>query len=160
MTERLKARALSADAFAPFGEIIEPGASPDKMINDGRCGRLNDLAALDFADGRAGISLFNSELITLPYEFDLLERHPDGSQAFLPTGAARSLVIVASDEGGRPVDICAFLSEPGQGYNLRRGVWHGVLAPLDHGVFFVIDRIGAGDNLELHMLDSPMRVEA
>jgi len=83
---------LTAEAFAPFGEVLEVAGAPDKIINQGQCGRHHDLAALDFADGRAGISLFNAEPRSLPYTFDLLERHPDGSQAFIPldrTGSFR-----------------------------------------------------------------------
>lgn len=152
----MKAQPLTAASFAPFGDVIDTSGAPDLMINDGRCGRFHDRAQLDFGGGRAGISLFQSETVTLPYTLTLLERHPLGSQAFLPTGAARLLIAVAEDAGGEPGPVHAFLSAPGQAVNLHRGIWHGVLAPLDHGVVFVVDRIGDGDNLELFDLPAPI----
>ena len=52
---------LTQDAFAAFGDIITLKDSPDKLINQGLCGRHHDLAALDFGpDGSAGISLFDA----------------------------------------------------------------------------------------------------
>lgn len=148
---RLVLAPLDAAAFAPFGEVIEARGAPARLINEGRCGRHHDLAALDFADGRAGISLFDSEAVRLPYAFDLVERHPLGSQAFLPMSGAPFLVIVAPDEGGLPGVPRAFLSDGRQGVNYRAGVWHGVLTPLgERALFAVVDRIGDGANLEEH----------
>jgi len=142
---------LTAEAFAPFGEVLEVAGAPDKIINQGQCGRHHDLAALDFADGRAGISLFNAEARSLPLTLDMMERHPLGSQAFLPMTAAPFLVVVAADAGGAPDTPRAFLTAPGQGVNYRRNMWHGVLTPLTApGLFAVIDRIGDGDNLQEH----------
>jgi ureidoglycolate lyase len=158
---RIRAEALTAAAFAPFGEVLEAKGAPDRLINRGRCGRWHDRARLDFGpEGRAGISLFLSEPVALPYALDLVERHPEGSQAFLPMTAAPFLVIVAPDAGGVPGPPRAFLTDGRQGVNLRRGVWHGVLAPLAApGLFAVVDRIGPGANLEEHALDPPWIVE-
>lgn len=151
MTEVVKTRPLTAEAFAPFGDVLETSGTPDRLINGGLCGRWHDRAALDFSDGRAGISLFLAEPRRLPMRLDLVERHPEGSQAFLPMTQAPFLVIVAPDAGGRPGQPLAFLSAPGQGVNYHRGVWHGVLCPLSApGLFAVIDRIGPGANLEEH----------
>ena len=48
---------LTQDAFAPFGDILALKSAPDKLINQGLCGRHHDLALMDFgADGRTGIS--------------------------------------------------------------------------------------------------------
>ena len=127
------------------------------MINAGLCGRHHDLAALDFGpDGRAGISIFNAQARSLPYTLNLIERHPEGSQAFIPMTGAPFLVIVAPDDGGRPGTPRAFLTAPYQGINLHRGVWHGVLTPLaEPGLFAVVDRIGASANLDEFMIDPP-----
>ena len=156
MSRELRAVSLTAEAFAPFGDVLDCSGPPDKMINAGLCGRYHDRAILDFGDGRAGISLFQAELRALPYEFDLVERHPDGSQAFIPMSPDPFLVIVAPDAGGLPGDPLAFLTAPGQGINFHRGTWHGVLAPLSGpGLFAVVDRIGDGSNLEEHVFDAP-----
>jgi ureidoglycolate lyase len=150
---------LTARAFAPFGEVLEATGTPDKIINQGLCGRFHDLAALDIVDGRAGISLFKSEVRRLPHELEMVERHPMGSQAFLPMTQDPFLVIVAPDEGGRPGRPLAFRTAPGQGINLARNTWHGVLTPLvPPGLFAVVDRIGEGDNLEEHWFDQSWTV--
>ncbi|GAA6175626.1 ureidoglycolate lyase [Sulfitobacter pacificus] len=150
MSREIKVVPLSAAAFAPFGDVLDASGTPDKMINAGLCGRHHDRAALDFGpDGRAGISIFNAEPRSLPYELTLLERHPEGSQAFLPMTENPFLVIVAPDENGTPGRPRAFMTAPHQGVNFHRGVWHGVLTPLSApGLFTVVDRIGKTANLE------------
>ena len=156
---RLRVRPLTREAFAPWGDVLEATGAPDRRINAGRCARYHDRARLDFAR-RGGISVFRSQLVTLPYEVALLERHPRGSQAFLPMSPSRFLVIVADAQGEAPAAPRAFLAGPGQGVNLRRDVWHGVLAPLDgEGLFAVIDECGDGDNLVEWRPPQPWRVE-
>lgn len=144
---------LTAAAFAPWGEVLDTQGEPDRIINEGRCGRWHDRARLD-AD-RLGLSLFRSQSVALPYAFSLVERHPRGSQAFLPLSEHPFLVIVAPDEGGVPGRPRAFLTAPGQGINLARSAWHGVLTPLaDPGLFAVVDRCGEGPNLEEYRYDA------
>jgi len=146
------AKPLTAEVFAPFGDVLECAEKPDKIINQGMCGRHHDLARLDFSSetgGRAGISLFDAIPRTLPYSFDLVERHPEGSQAFIPMSMASFLVIVAADNQGTPDRPEAFITAPGQAINFHRNTWHGVLTPLDSpGLFAVVDRIGSTPNLE------------
>jgi ureidoglycolate lyase len=159
MTHQIVTERLTAKTFAPFGDLLDCAGDPDKLINQGLCGRYHDRATLDFADGRAGISLFKADLRSLPYTLDLLERHPLGSQAFVPMSHDPFLVIVAPDENGAPGTPRAFLTQAGQAINMHRNTWHGVLTPLSGtGLFAVIDRIGDGDNLQEHWLDTPFLV--
>lgn len=159
MTETIKLQPLTAEAFAPFGDVLETQGEPDKLINKGMCGRYHDRATLDFTDGRAGISLFKANLRSLPMPLELVERHPEGSQAFLPLSNDPFVVVVAPDVDGKPGQPIAFLTQPGQGVNYHRGVWHGVLAPLSgNGIFAVVDRIGPGANLEEHWFENPPQV--
>ena len=159
MTQDLVAEPISAEAFAPFGDLLDCAGAPDKIINQGLCGRYHDRARLEFADGAAGVSLFNAEPRALPYLFDLVERHPDGSQCFVPMHQNPFLVIVAPDIGNRPGEPRAFLTAPGQAVNFHRGTWHGVLTPLSApGLFAVVDRIGPGANLEEWTYPAPYRV--
>lgn len=159
MTRKILTEPMTATAFAPFGDLLDCAGDPDKLINQGLCGRYHDRASLDFADGRAGISLFKAELRSLPYTLDLLERHPLGSQAFVPMSHDPFLVIVASDDDGKPGTPRAFLTQAGQAINFHRNTWHGVLTPLSGtGLFAVIDRIGDGPNLQEHWLDTPYEV--
>lgn len=161
MTDTIRTERLTPATFAVFGDVLDAAGDPDRMINEGLCGRFHDRARLDFGSGRAGISIFEAVPRAIPYQFDLVERHPDGSQAFLPMAMHPFLVIVAPDERGRPGRPRAFLTAPGQGINLHRGTWHGVLTPLQApGLFAVVDRIGEGANLEEFRYDAPWRVIA
>ena len=147
---------LTNEAFAPFGEILEANGRPDKIINQGMCGRHHDLAMLDFVGGRAGISIFDAQVRTLPYTLTMMERHPNGSQAFVPMSYVPFLIIVGPDVNGTPGVPRAFLSSAGQGINFYRNTWHGVLTPLHApSLFCVIDRIGEGANLEEFFFDIP-----
>jgi ureidoglycolate lyase len=149
---------LTAETFAPFGDVIEP-RGPSHPINAGMVDRFSDLARLDFAD-RAGISLGLGKPYHLPYRLDLVERHPLGSQAWVPLGPDPFLVIVAPDDDGTPGRPRAFLTAPGQGVNYLRGTWHGVLTPLDRPqAFLIVDRIGPGDNLEEYRFTETWTVE-
>ncbi len=159
MSRVLTVEPLTAAAFAPFGDVLDCEGDPDKLINQGLCGRYHDRAKLDFGDGRPGISLFKAELRALPYTLDMVERHPDGSQAFLPMSMDPFLVVLAPDAGGIPGTPRAFLTAPGQGVNYHRGTWHGVLTPLSgSGLFAVVDRIGTGSNLEEHWFETPWSI--
>lgn len=156
---RVTAKPLTAQAFAPFGDVLEIAGAPDRIINQGLCGRYHDRARLDFGPGgRAGLSLFDAAPRSLPYRLDLVERHPDGSQAFIPMHGNDWLVIVA-EPGDSPGPVHAFIVGPGQGINLHRGTWHGVLTPLHApGVFAVMDRIGDTANLQEYKLDPPVLI--
>jgi ureidoglycolate lyase len=158
--KRIITQPLSAEAFASFGDVLSLAGEPDRLINQGLCGRYHDRARLDFGpQGRAGISLFKAQLRQLPYTLDMMERHPEGSQAFLPMDVHPFLVVVAPDDGGRPGEPLAFLTHAGEGINFHRGTWHGVLTPLaGNGLFAVVDRIGLTGNLEEHWFEAPYRV--
>jgi len=158
---RLRTEPLTPQAFAPFGDVLQATGTPDRLINNGYCGRWHDMAQLDFGPGgRAGLNLFKAQPRSLPYVLDLLVRHPEGSQAFVPMYETTWLVTVAEDAGGTPVNLRAFLVAPGQAINLHRGTWHGVLTPLaEPGLFAVIDRIGSTANLEEYPLTPHYVVE-
>ena len=151
---------LTAEGFAPYGDILGAEGNADRIINQGLCGRWHDRAGLDFGpEGRAGLSIFKAEPRALPLKLDLVERHPDGSQAFVPMSLDPFLVIVAPDDGGRPGMPLAFLTTAGQAINFHRGTWHGVLTPLHApGLFAVVDRIGDTPNLEEYWFDDPYTV--
>lgn len=160
MTETLHLEPLTKDAFAPFGDVLEVAGDPDKIINQGLCGRYHDLAQIDIVDGRAGISLFNAEPRQFPITLDMVERHPMGSQTFLPMSHNSFVIVAAPDEDGTPGLPRAFLTVPGQGINFARGTWHGVLTPIHApGLFAVVDRIGDGANLQEHWFDTPFSIE-
>ena len=159
MSRTIHTEPLTAEAFAPYGDVLDARGAPDKIINQGKCGRYHDRALVDAGPatgGRVGISIFHAELRAFPYALDLIERHPEGSQAFVPMSADPFLVIVADGPDATPR---AFVTDGAQAINFHRGTWHGVLTPLaGNGLFAVVDRIGDTANLEEHFFDTPWQV--
>jgi ureidoglycolate lyase len=151
---QINAEPLTAAAFAPFGDVLDT-SGPYRLINDGMCRRHDALARPETGD-QTGISVFMAMPRALPYRFDLIERHPLGSQAFIPMTGHPFLVIVAPSPDHTPR---AFLTNGAQGINLHRGSWHGVLTPLHApGLFAVVDRTGPGANLEEYRFRQPWTV--
>lgn len=145
----LGAAPLTRAAFAPFGEVIEAaGAASAYAINAGTTTRFHDLATIDAArdGGRPVLSIFRAQPRELPLRLRLLERHPLGSQAFVPLGPQPYLVVVAVDPASPPQ---AFLARDGQGVNYFAGTWHHPLLALQAvSDFLVIDRAGPGNNCD------------
>ncbi len=148
----LTAERLTADAFRPFGEVIDLRTARSLWINDGLTERFHDLATVDVAGDQARVlvNVFRSQPIALPHRVERLERHPLGSQAFVPTARARILVLVAlGDTTPDPRSIRLFVTDGEQGVNYARNAWHHYQMVLDEPAdFIVVDRGGAGNNLE------------
>ena len=146
--------------FRPFGDLLKLKNIPDMMINQGMCERHHDLAKVECEKGgKPGISLFNAEPRELPYKLEMMERHPKGSQAFIPMHAQPFLVIVAIDDEGIPARPNAFITEPHIGINFHRNIWHGVLAPVEEkATFAIVDWIGKGNNLETYTFDDEFKI--
>lgn len=148
----LKIQALTREAFAPYGDVIEASDSAHHFtINGGNTERFHDLAYIDpGANGRAIVSIFRGQPRTLPFSVQMMERHPKGSQAFIPMSGHPYLVVVAP--AGKPPttkDIKVFLAQPGQGVNYATGTWHHPLLALEAiSDFVVIDRSGPEANCD------------
>jgi ureidoglycolate lyase len=141
---------LIADAFAPFGEVIEASDRAEVIpINYGWTTRFNALADVAVGDGQAIISLFRSRPLE-PLVLKLFERHPLGSQAFMPLQGRPYLVAVAPRGDFDPAAVRVFRAAPHQGVNYARGTWHHFLLALEaESDFLVVDREGGpGENLD------------
>ena len=159
---RLRPEPLTGDRFAAFGDVIE--MSPDRKgaMNEARFERFDGLARVDVGDGEVSVSIARCRAATsLPYCVDVVERHPLGSQAFVPLQTCRMLLVVAS-----PADAVdarhfrAFVSNGRQGINYRRGTWHMPLIAFEQGdEFLIIDRAAAEPNCDVHTLDEPLLIE-
>lgn len=161
MARTVIAEPLTADAFAPFGDVIDSAGVEPVLINAGKCKRFNDLARVEATgpEARVLISLFHAEGYPIPLQLGLVERHPFGSQAFMPFDGRPFLVVVCPDDNGVPGTPRAFVTRPGQGVNYHRNVWHGVLTPIrEPQRFLVVDRGGAGTNLIEHPFEEPYTV--
>jgi ureidoglycolate lyase len=152
----LSVEPLTKGAFAPYGQVIDTQGVTPIAINRGTALKFPDLATVELLDGgtpgtdQAAISIYRAEPRTLPLPIDELERHPLGSQAFVPIQPTRYLVVVAgSADEPQPGDLRAFLATGQQGVNLKAGVWHHALAALEReGEFLVVDRRAPGGNLD------------
>lgn len=154
----LTARPLSAPAFADFGEVIDLNdlrGSPQMRINDGLTTRFDDVFRIDTLDagGRTVASVFRTRPLPLPHRVRVMERHPLGSQAFIPMDDLPFLVLVgAEDSPGAPLaaaHLSLFITNGRQGVNLYKNTWHHFQIVLGRQRdFLVIDRAGGGRNLE------------
>jgi ureidoglycolate lyase len=142
---------LTAEAFAPFGNVIEASDDAVKLdINQGHAVRYDRLAEIDVADdgGVGVISLFRAQPLASPV-LRMFERHPLGSQSFVPLSGRPYLVAVAPAGDFDAAGVRLFRAEGHQGVHYRKGVWHHFLLALDaESDFLVVDRAGPGDNLE------------
>ena len=141
---------LTAQAFAPFGDVIEASeAARNFPINRGFAQRYHDLARIDVAseNGHVVVSIFRAAPRSLPLKLELLERHPLGTQAFMPLSQHPYLVVVAMSATASSPDLSAlrcFHARFDQGVNYARGTWHHpLLALVDTSNFLVIDRGGS-----------------
>lgn len=142
---------LTAEAFAPFGDVIETKDRDSFLINNGSTKRYHQLANIDLDEqGAAIISIFRATSLSMPLPILMLEKHPLGSQAFIPMQNSAFLIVVApKSDSIDPTEIKAFISNGKQGINYRRNVWHHpILALHDNDDFLVIDRTGPGDNCD------------
>ena len=144
---------LTKAAFAPFGDVIETEGADLRLINGGTTERFHNLMQIDVGSdgGKPIVSIFRGQSFEWPISISMVERHPLGSQAFIPMGRFPFLVVVAEDDGGTPKPPRAFLAADGQGVNYARNTWHHPLLSLGMvSDFMVLDRSGPGNNLQEH----------
>lgn len=143
---------LDTELFAPFGDVIEGSAGTAVSINDGTTIRHDDLALIDIGGdgGRPIVSIFESRPYGFPLKIEMLERHPLGSQAFVPLDGNPFLIVVApKGDKVNEAEIEVFLAQEGQGINFHRGVWHHPVIVMKPTRFLVIDRGGEDENCDI-----------
>jgi ureidoglycolate lyase len=151
---------LTKEAFAPFGDVVETEGMTPLSINQGYARRFNGLANIDVAaeGGQVNISWFVASVRPAPIEIRLMERHPLGSQLFMPLNGADWLVVVCADPAVSS-SYRAFAAKGHQGVNYARNCWHHPLLVLEErSPFLVVDRKGDGDNLEEYWLSEQMQL--
>lgn len=148
---------LTAEAFQPFGVVIEADPAKSFLINDGTTQRFDKLASVEVGEeGQAAISIFRASRWPQPIEIRMFERHPLGSQSFFPLSPHPWLVVVADGEAPSSETCRAFLARGDQGVQLAAGTWHHPLLVLEAMQdFLVVDRTGPGENLEECALAGP-----
>lgn len=160
----LKPEPLTRERFAIYGDVIESIPDRRERMNEARFERFDDLCRVETDDiGRVSISIARCRSETkLPYRFDVVERHPHGSQAFVPLVPCTFVVVVAPPaESVEPGDLRAFVTNGRQGVNYHRGTWHMPLIAFEAGQqFLVIDRAGDSPNCDEHSLDESILLVA
>lgn len=160
MTERLlKPLPLTAERFAAFGDVIESSRTDAAAMNDARFDRFDDLCKVDVGNGRISVSISVSRVATrLPYVVHMVERHPLGSQAFVPLSPCRMIVVVApAAEAVNENELVAFATNGQQGINYARGTWHMPLLAFEAGQkFLIVDRAAGKPNCDFHELANPI----
>ena len=155
---------LTAEAFAPFGDVIQTEGKEPDLINYGHTRKWANLMSVDTADsgGRTAVHLFEGGAAALPLRIEILERHPLGNQAFIPLHREPFLVVVArAGTAPKSSDVRAFITNGRQGVNYYKGTWHHYLvSPEDGTRYLVIDRAGPGVNFEEHTLDAVLVIES
>ena len=152
----LKPEPLTAAAFAAYGDVVESSQQQVEAMNAESFERFDDLCSVEANDGHVAISIARCRSVTtLPHRFEMIERHPHGSQSFVPLTPCRMMVVVApAGEPAAAADLRAFVSNGRQGINYHRGTWHMPLIAFDAGQeFLIIDRVGDSPNCDLHYLD-------
>jgi ureidoglycolate lyase len=152
----IKPKLISKENFKKFGDMITTSGIKPLEINDGYAKRFDGIANLNTKkdDGESTISIFSALKRSFPMKVDMMEKHPLGSQAFIPMKETVFLAFVAP-EGDEPDlnKIESFIVPNGIGVNYNAGVWHFPLIATEDMNFLVVDRLGDGDNLVLHDLN-------
>ena len=146
---------INRSNFNTYGDLISTNDINPMDINAGYAKRFDNLANLDTSKdgGKTIVSIFSALKRTFPMKIDMMEKHPLGSQAFIPMKETTFLVLVAP-KGEKPIieKIKSFIVPPGTGVNYKAGTWHFPLISTEDMNFLVVDRKGEGDNLIIHDL--------
>ncbi len=154
MSTVLKLEPLNKANFSPFGDVVSTQDNDSFPINNGTTQRYHNVGKVQIqgSDGVAGISLAKGGAFHFPIKVAMLERHPLGSQAWIPTNNTPFIVVVAPngvDDRPDEANIRAFYAQGDQGVNYHAGTWHHPLLSLgQQGDFIVVDRIGTAPNCD------------
>jgi len=147
---------ITKENFSKFGDMITKANIKPIEINDGYAKRFDGIANLNTTkdNGETTICIFSALKRSFPMKIDMMEKHPLGSQAFIPMKQTTFLVLVAP-EGNKPDlnRIEAFIVPPEIGVNYNPGIWHFPLIATEDMNFLVVDRKGSGDNLVIENIE-------
>ena len=153
MKFKIKPKKINKTNFSKFGQIIDTSKKKYFRINNGYAKRYDNLGKINTSlnKGRTIVSIFSAKKRKFPMKVDMMEKHPLGSQAFVPMKETSFLVFVAP-KGNKPdlKKIQSFRIPKQTGINLNPGIWHFPLISTKDMNFLVVDRKGKGNNLIIH----------
>ena len=156
MEKIIKPVKISKSNFSVFGDLISTDDINPMDINAGYAKRFDDLANVDTSidGGKTVVSIFSALKRTFPMKINMMEKHPLGSQAFIPMKETTFLCFVAPQGASPQIDkIQSFIVPPKTGINYKPGIWHFPLISTEDTNFLVIDRKGKGENLIIHKFE-------
>ena len=153
MEIKIKPKKITRENFSKYGDLISKDNAKSIDINSGYAKKFDNLANIDILknNGQTNISIFQALKRSFPMQIDMMEKHPEGSQAFIPMKETIFFVFVARI--GEKPDIHSlesFSISKGIGINYKPGIWHFPLISTENMDFLVVDRKGAGENLIIH----------
>jgi len=156
MEKIIKPVKISRSNFSSYGDLISTDDINPMNINEGYAKRFDNLANLDTSkdSGKTIVSIFSALKRTFPMKIHMMEKHPLGTQAFIPMKETTFLAFVAPTGESPEIDkIQSFIIPPKMGINYKPGIWHFPLISTENINFLVIDRKGSGDNLIIHKFE-------
>jgi len=156
MEKIIKPVKISRSNFSSYGDLISTDDIYPMNINEGYAKRFDNLANLDTSkdSGKTIVSIFSALKRTFPMKIHMMEKHPLGTQAFIPMKETTFLAFVAPSGESPEIDkIQSFVIPPKRGINYKPGIWHFPLISTENINFLVIDRKGSGDNLIIHKFE-------
>ena len=156
MEKIIKPVKVSRSNFSSYGDLISTDDINPMNINEGYAKRFDNLANLDTSkdSGKTIVSIFSALKRTFPMKIHMMEKHPLGTQAFIPMKETTFLAFVAPSGESPEIDkIQSFVIPPKRGINYKPGIWHFPLISTENINFLVIDRKGSGENLIIHKFE-------
>ena len=156
MEKIIKPIKITRTNFATYGDLISADDIKPMDINTGYAKRFDNLAHINTSKdkGKTVVSIFSALKRTFPMKIDMMEKHPLGSQAFIPMKETTFLSFVAPPGEKPDIDkIESFIISPRTGINYKPDIWHFPLISTENTNFLVIDRKGNGENLIIHKFE-------
>ena len=150
MEKIFKPTKINRKNFSPYGDLISSDDIDYININAGYAKRFDNLANINTSkdQGKTIVSIFSALKRNFPMKIDMMEKHPLGSQAFIPMKETTFLAFVAPQNNKPEIEkVESFIIPPGIGINYKPGIWHFPLISTENMNFLVVDRQGSGNNL-------------
>ena len=149
----IKPKKITRKNFKKFGDLISTKNIKAININNGYAKRFDNLCKINTSlkKGITIMSIFSAKKRRFPMKIDMMEKHPLGSQAFIPMEDTKFLVFVAP-RGDKPDvnKIQSFVVPKQTGVNYNAGIWHFPLISMKNMNFLIVDRKGKGNNLVIY----------
>ena len=156
MEKIIKPIKITRANFAAYGDLISSDDIKPMDINAGYAKRFDNLANINTSKdgGKTIVSIFSALKRNFPMKIDMMEKHPLGSQAFIPMNETTFLCFVAPPGESPEIDkLQSFIIPPKTGINYKPGIWHFPLISTEDTDFLVIDRKGIGKNIIIHKFE-------